>query len=66
MVSSIAYVLYSMSRTFESMGDSNTSAVLAMTGLVLGLTLVFLSGFWGTARGFIMPKLPEMIRSKVP
>jgi hypothetical protein len=65
MVSTIIYVLYVMSKTFGNL-EVEKSVSMAVTGVTLGLTLIFLSGFWARARGFILPKLPEVIRIKVP
>jgi len=64
LVSALAYVLWAMSRLFQTAGAVELS--LALTALVIGSALLLLSAFWHDARRMVVTPLPEGLRSKLP
>ena len=64
MVSSLAYVLYALNTLFATYGIENNS--FALTGILIGFSLLMLSGYWSKARGVLLRFMPEFIQSKVP
>lgn len=64
MVSSLIYVLYAISKLFEVYGSIAHS--FAITGIVIGSALLFLSAFWHSARTKILLILPKRIQESVP
>ncbi len=64
MVSSLLYVLYATNTLFSTYGMSNNS--FAITGIFIGFSLLLLSGFWSTARSFLLRFMPQFIKDKVP
>ena len=59
MVSSVAYVLYAISSILETYGDIGYN--FALTGVLIGATLLLLSAFWHQARSALLNLLPESI-----
>ena len=64
MVSSLVYVLYAISNLLEAYGGVSYS--FALTGVVIGSSLLLLSAFWHPARVKIVNLLPESLKSFVP
>lgn len=64
MVSSLAYVLYALNTLFDTYGIANNS--FAIAGILIGLSLLLLSGYWSKARSFLLKFVPLHIRKKVP
>lgn len=64
MVSSLIYVLVALSQMFKSLGGVGTS--LALTGLIMGGSLLMLSIYWHPIRKTILAYLPEQFRKYVP
>ena len=64
MVSSLLYVLYATNTLFSTYGMSNNS--FAITGILIGFSLLMLSGYWSKARGFLLRFMPQFIQNKVP
>jgi len=64
MVSSLAYVLYAFSSIFKTYGLENNS--FAISGVMIGLSLLLLSGYWAKARKFLLRFVPQNIQNKVP
>jgi hypothetical protein len=48
MISSMAYVLYAISNILKTYGDIGYN--FALTGVLIGATLLLLSAFWHQAR----------------
>ncbi|CAC9487445.1 hypothetical protein [uncultured Gammaproteobacteria bacterium] len=59
MVSSMAYVLYAISNILKTYGDIGYN--FALTGVLIGATLLLLSAFWHQARSALLNLLPESI-----
>jgi signal transduction histidine kinase len=59
MVSSLAYVLYAISNILETYGDIGYS--FALTGVLIGATLLLLSAYWHQTRGVLLNLLPKSI-----
>lgn len=64
MVSSLVYVLYALNTLFKTYGIENNS--FALTGILIGFSLLMLSGYWSKVRGILLRFMPEFIQSKVP
>jgi hypothetical protein len=64
LVSALLYVLWALSRLFETAGAVELS--LALTALVIGSALLLLSAFWHDARRMVVRPLPEGLRAKLP
>jgi hypothetical protein len=64
MVSSLAYVLYAISKLLESYGAVSYS--FAVTGVCIGAALLLLSAFWHPVRQRIISMLPEGLQRYVP
>ncbi|CAC9970548.1 hypothetical protein [uncultured Gammaproteobacteria bacterium] len=59
MVSSLAYVLYAISNILETYGDISYS--FALTGVLIGTTLLLLSAYWHQTRSVLLNLLPKSI-----
>ena len=64
MVSSLMYVIYALVSLFEHYGGVGYS--FAVTGIVLGASLLLLSFYWHTVRAIFVLKLPERIQHYLP
>lgn len=64
LVSGLAYVLFALTRLFETAGAIELSA--AFTALVIGSALLLLSAFWHTARTAVVRMLPTLWRERLP
>lgn len=64
MVSSLVYVLYALSDVFEQYGSIDYS--FAVTGVILGASLLLLSVLWQRARRLIIGFFPKSIVRWVP
>jgi hypothetical protein len=64
LVSALAYVLWALSRLFETAGAAELN--LALTALVIGSALLLLSAFWHGARRAVVTPLPAGLRAKLP
>lgn len=64
MVSSLAYVIYALKTIMDTYGDVSYS--FALTGVVMGATLLLLSAFWQTTRNSIVKTLPTTIQRYIP
>ncbi len=64
MVSSLAYVIYALNSLFNSYGIDNNS--FAITGVLIGFSLLLLSAYWKNVRGVLLNIIPDVIRRKVP
>ncbi|MDH5633596.1 MAG: hypothetical protein OEZ10_11445 [Gammaproteobacteria bacterium] len=64
MVSSLIYVLYALTQLFEMYGLAGDS--FAYVGVIIGSSLLMLSGFWGQARRVVYQWLPAYVQGKVP
>ncbi|MBL8708729.1 MAG: hypothetical protein JNL25_06025 [Rhodospirillaceae bacterium] len=64
LVSSLAYVLFAISKIFETFGAVGLSA--ALTALVIGSALLMLSAFWHPARRLVMAPLPQGLKDRLP
>lgn len=64
MVSSLAYVVYALSSIFNSYGIDNNS--FAITGVLIGFSLLLLSAYWKNVRGMLLEIVPDEIRKRVP
>jgi hypothetical protein len=64
LVSALIYVLWALSRLFETAGAVELN--LALTALVIGSALLLLSAFWHGARRAVVTPLPESLRAKLP
>lgn len=64
MVSSLAYVIYALKTIMDTYGDVSYS--FALTGVVMGATLLLLSAFWQTTRNSIVKALPTTIQRYIP
>jgi len=64
MVSSLVYVLYALNTLFKTYGIENNS--FALTGILIGFSLLMLSGYWSKARAVLLKFMPAYIQNKVP
>ncbi len=64
LVSSLAYVLFAMSRLFETFGA--VSLNFAFTALVIGSALLCLSAFWHPIRRIVVAALPADLQARLP
>lgn len=64
MVSSLMYVIYALVSLFEHYGGVGYS--FAVTGIVMGASLLLLSFYWHTVRAIFVQKLPERIQHYLP
>lgn len=64
MVSSLAYVLYALTQLFNMYGFASDG--FAYVGLIIGFSLLLLSGFWHKARSHLYAWLPSAIQERVP
>ena len=64
MVSSLVYVLYALSVFFQTYGFVSYS--FALTGVIIGSALLLLSAFWHSTRRFIVNKLPNSVKMRLP
>jgi hypothetical protein len=64
LVSALAYVLWALSRLFETAGAVELN--FALTALVIGSALLLLSAFWHSARRAVVKPLPAGLRAKLP
>jgi len=64
MVSSLAYVLYALTELFKIYGFAGDS--FAYVGVIIGFSLLLLSGFWHRSRGILFKIMPVYIKQRVP
>ncbi len=64
MVSSLIYVLYAFSALLKNYGL--VSLNFALTGVIIGAILLFLSAYWHTARTFLIQYFPQSLRGWLP
>jgi hypothetical protein len=64
LVSALAYVLWALSRLFQTAGAVELS--FALTALVIGSALLLLSAFWHSARRTVVKPLPAGLQAKLP
>ncbi len=64
MVSSLAYVLYTLTELFRTYGFAGDS--FAYVGVIMGFSLLLLSGFWHNIRSHMVIYLPKYLQNKVP
>jgi hypothetical protein len=64
MVSSLAYVLYALTELFKIYGFASDS--FAYVGVIIGFSLLLLSGFWHRSRSILFKIMPVYIKNKVP
>jgi len=64
MVSSLAYVLYALTKLFNTYGVESGS--FAMAGMMIGLALLLLSGYWSKVRKILVSFFPKKLRDIVP
>ena len=64
LVSALAYVLWALSRLFQTAGAVELS--FALTALVIGSALLLLSAFWHSARRAVVKPLPSGLQAKLP
>lgn len=64
MVSSLIYVLYALNQFFDTYGLASNS--FAIAGVIIGFSLLLLSGYWAKARKQLLNYLPKAILCKVP
>lgn len=64
MVSSLIYVLAALTELLDTYGLAGDS--FAYVGVLIGFSLLLLSGFWHRARAGLVSGLPASIQSKVP
>lgn len=64
LVSSLAYVLYAIGILFKEFGA--VSLNIALTGLVIGTTLLLLAAFWQKVRAWIVRPLPTALVAHLP
>lgn len=64
MVSSLAYVLYALSKFLETFGSIDYG--FAITGTIIGSALLLLSAFWHPARIKLLNILPASVKEYVP
>ena len=59
MVSALGYVIYSIANVMQEYG--NIEYGLALTGLIIGASLLLLSAFWHKARRWLLGCLPDSV-----
>lgn len=64
MVSSLAYVLYALTKLFDIYGMVHLS--LAVSGVLIGSTLLLLSAFWQSLRQSLLRYFSESIKKYLP
>ena len=64
MVSSLIYVLAALSELLDTYGLAGDS--FAYVGVVIGFSLLLLSGFWHKARRVLVEALPQKLQARVP
>ncbi|WP_137169921.1 hypothetical protein [Marinomonas sp. FW-1] len=64
MVSSLIYVIYALVSLFDHYGGVGYS--FAVTGVVVGASLLLLSFYWHTVRSVFVQRLPERIQGYLP
>ncbi|MEP6785710.1 MAG: hypothetical protein ABI898_08205 [Sphingomonadales bacterium] len=64
LVSSLAYVLFALTRLFENAGAVELAT--AFTALIIGSALLTLSAFWHPMRSLVVERLPAMWRDRLP
>ncbi len=64
MVSSLVYILFALTSMLKATGLASNS--FAFAGVLIGVSLLILSGFWHTARYHLVSRLPLVIQSKLP
>lgn len=64
MVSSLAYVLYALSKYLNTFGSIDYG--FAITGTIIGSALLLLSAFWHPARIILLNIFPAAIKNYVP
>ena len=64
MVSSLVYVLVALTKLLKTYGLAGDS--FAYVGVLIGFSLLLLSGFWHKGRQQLVSRLPEKIQSYVP
>lgn len=64
MVSSLIYVLAALTRVLDTYGLAGDS--FAYVGVVIGFSLLLLSGFWHRARRGLVKNLPAALQARVP
>jgi hypothetical protein len=64
MVSALIYVLVALTQLLETYGVQGDS--FAYVGVVIGFSLLMLSGFWHHVRLSLISVLPEPVRKRVP
>ncbi|MFT5114765.1 MAG: hypothetical protein ACI8P9_004105 [Parasphingorhabdus sp.] len=64
MVSSLVYVLYALTELFSLYGLEGDS--FAYVGVIIGFSLLLLSGFWRKTRAMLFEMLPTSIQNQVP
>ncbi|MAD45365.1 MAG: hypothetical protein CMI02_19640 [Oceanospirillaceae bacterium] len=64
MVSSLGYVIYSIADMMQLYGDIESG--LALTGLIIGASLLLLSAFWHKARTAVFALLPSSLLRWLP
>ena len=64
LVSSLVYVLWSLSALFRQAGAVGLD--MAFTALVIGSLLLLLSAFWHNARRLVVKRLPDEVRRRLP
>lgn len=64
MVSALIYVLYALSSLLENTQFSHSST--AITGVIIGGSLLLLSALWGKSRNAVVKLLPYKIQQHIP
>jgi len=64
MVSSLVYVIYAVSSLIENYGGVGQS--FALTGVVMGASLLLLSIYWHKVRVMIVNRLPDKLQGYLP
>ena len=64
MVSALIYVLYALNELLEGVGVQDQG--FAFAGLLIGGSLLMLSGFWHKSRSFVLRWVPESVCKYVP
>ena len=64
MVSSLVYVLYALTKFFETYGMAGDS--FAFVGILIGFSLLLLSAFWHKTRRLLVGLLPPSLQARLP
>ncbi len=64
MVSSLFYVLYALTMLFKKYGLAGDS--FAIAGVLIGFSLLLLSGYWHKVRRYLLAYMPGYVLSRVP